>query len=55
MLYSVSTLEMLLGGFGLLASLVVALLLASILDNLPGLAGDVAPVGVAITQAPPLR
>ncbi len=51
-LYSVSTLEILLGGFGLLAALVVALLLASILDNLPGLAGDVAPVGVAILLAP---
>ena len=51
-LHSVSTLEILLGGFGLLAALVTALLLASVLDNLPGLAGDVAPVGVAILLAP---
>ena len=51
-LHSVSTLEILLGSFGLLASLVVALLLASILNNLPGLAGDIAPVGVAILLAP---
>ena len=51
-LHSISTLEILLGGFGLLAALVVALLLASVLDNLPGLAGDVAPVGVAILLAP---
>ena len=43
---------MLLGGFGLLSALVVALLLASILDNLPGIAGYVAPVGVAILLAP---
>ena len=51
-LHSISTLEILLGGFGLLAALVVALLFASVLDNLPGLAGDVAPVGVAILLAP---
>lgn len=50
-LHSVSTLEILLGGFGLLVALVTALLLAPILDNLPGLAGDVAPVGVTILLA----
>jgi len=49
---SLSTLEILLGGFGLVAALVAASLLSTVLDNLPGAAGDFAPIGVAILLAP---
>ncbi|MDE2745235.1 MAG: PIN domain nuclease [Chloroflexota bacterium] len=49
---SLSTLEILLGGIGLVAALVAASLLSAVLDNLPGAAGDFAPIGVAILLAP---
>lgn len=49
---SLSTLEIFLGGFGLVAALVAASLLSTVLDNLPGAAGDFAPIGVAILLAP---
>ncbi len=49
---SLSTLEILLGGFGLVAALVAASLLSTVLDNLPGAAGHFAPIGVAILLAP---
>ena len=51
-LHSVTTLELVLGGLGLAAALVVATLLQSVLDNLPGLAGQVAPAAAAILLAP---
>ena len=51
-LHSVSTLEILLGGFGLVAALVTAALLSPVLGSLPGAAGDFAPIGVAILLAP---
>lgn len=47
-----STLEIMLGGIGLVAALVAASLLSAVLDNLPGAAGDFAPIGVAILLAP---
>ncbi len=49
---SLSTLEILLGGFGLVAALVAASLLSPVLGALPGAAGDFAPIGVAILLAP---
>ena len=49
---SLSTLEILLGGFGLVAALVAAALLSPALDRLPGAAGEFAPIGVAILLAP---
>ena len=51
-LRSISTLEILLGGFGLVAALVTAALLSPVLGALPGAAGDFAPVGVAILLSP---
>ena len=51
-LHSLSTLELLLGGFGLVAALVTAALLSPVLGALPGAAGDFAPIGVAILLAP---
>ena len=51
-LHSVTTLELVLGGLGLAAALVVATLLQTVLDNLPGLAGQVAPAAAAILLAP---
>lgn len=52
LLQSLSTLEIILGGFGLVAALVAAALLSPALGALPGAAGDFAPVGVAILLAP---
>ncbi len=52
LLRSISTLEILLGGFGLVAALVTAALLSPVLGALPGAAGDFAPVGVAILLSP---
>ncbi len=49
---SLSTLEILLGGFGLVAALVAAALLSPVLGALPGAAGEFAPIGVAILLAP---
>ncbi len=51
-LHSLSTLEILLGGFGLVAALVIAALLSPVLGTLPGAAGDFAPIGMAILLAP---
>ena len=51
-LKSISTLEILLGGFGLVAALVMAALLSPVLGALPGAAGDFAPIGMAILLAP---
>ena len=51
-LRSISTLEILLGGFGLVAALVTAALLSPVLGALPGAAGDFAPIGVAILLSP---
>ena len=51
-LRSISTLEILLGGFGLVAALVTAALLSPVLGALPGAAGDFAPIGMAILLAP---
>ena len=51
-LQSISTLEILLGGFGLVAALVTAALLSPVLGALPGAAGDFAPIGVAILLSP---
>jgi len=52
LLRSISTLEILLGGFGLVAALVTAALLSPVLGALPGAAGDFAPIGMAILLAP---
>ena len=52
LLQSISTLEILLGSFGLVAALVAAALLSPVLGSLPGAAGDFAPIGVAILLAP---
>ncbi len=52
LLRSISTLEILLGGFGLVAALVTAALLSPVLGTLPGAAGDFAPIGMAILLAP---
>lgn len=49
---SLSTLEILLGGFGLVAALVAAALLSPVLGALPGAAGEFAPIGIAILLAP---
>lgn len=47
-----TTLEIILGGFGLVAALVTAALLSPALGSLPGAAGDFAPIGAAILLAP---
>ncbi len=47
-----TTLEIILGGFGLVASLVAAALLSPALGALPGAAGDFAPIGAAVLLAP---
>ena len=52
LLHDLSTLEIFLGGFGLIAALVTAALLAVPLGTLPGAAGDFTAVGVAILLAP---
>ena len=49
---SLSTLEILLGGFGLVAALVTAALLSPVLGLLPGAAGEFVPIGVAILLSP---
>lgn len=49
---SLSTLEILLGGFGLVAALLTAALLSPALGALPGAAGDFAPIGMAVLLAP---
>jgi uncharacterized protein YacL len=49
---SLTTLEIILGGFGLVAALVTAALLSPALGSLPGAAGDFAPIGAAILLAP---
>ncbi len=51
-LRSLTTLELVLGGFGLVAALFTAALLSPALSQLPGAAGDFAPVGMAILIAP---
>ena len=47
-----STLEIFLGGFGLIAALVAAALLSPALGELPGAAGEFAPIGMAVLLAP---
>ncbi len=47
-----STLEIFLGAFGVVAALVVTALLTPALNQLPGAAGDFAPIGVAILLVP---
>lgn len=49
---AITTLEIFLGGFGLVAALVAAALLSPALGALPGAAGDFAPIGIAILLAP---
>ena len=49
---TLGTLDIFLGGFGLVAALVTAALLSPALGALPGAAGDFAPVGMAIILAP---
>ncbi len=51
-LHGLETIEIFLGGFGLVAALVAAALLSPALGALPGAAGDFAPVGMAILLAP---
>ena len=51
-LQGLSTVELLLGGFGVVAALVVAALLTPALNQIPGPAGDFAPIGVAILLVP---
>jgi uncharacterized protein YacL len=51
-LRSLDSLEILLGGFGLVAALVAAALLSPALGALPGAAGDFAPIGMAVLLAP---
>ena len=51
-LRGLETLEIFLGGFGLVAALVAAALLSPALGALPGAAGDFAPVGMAVLLAP---
>ena len=51
-LRELSSLEILLGGFGLIAALVAGALLSPALGALPGAAGDFAPVGVTVLLAP---
>ena len=51
-LHSVSTLEMVLGGFGLIAALVTVLLLTPVLNNLPEPARSFVPIGLAVLLAP---
>ena len=49
---TLGTLDIFLGGFGLVVALVTAALLSPALGALPGAAGDFAPVGMAIILAP---
>lgn len=49
---NLATLEIVLGGFGLVAALLTAALLSPALGALPGAAGDFAPVGTAVLLAP---
>jgi len=51
-LRSFDTLEIFLGGFGLVVALVAAALLSPALGALPGAAGDFAPIGMAVILAP---
>lgn len=51
-LQGLSTLEIFLGGFGIVAALLVAALLTPALNQLPGAAGDFAPIGVAVLLIP---
>ncbi len=51
-LHGLETIEIFLGGFGLVAALVAAALLSPALGALPGAAGDFAPVGMAVLLAP---
>ena len=51
-LHRLTTTEIFLGGFGLVAALVTAALLSPALGALPGAAGDFAPIGMAILLAP---
>lgn len=51
-LHGLSSLEIFLGGFGVVAALVVAALLTPALNQIPGAAGDFAPIGVAILLVP---
>ena len=49
---TLGTLDIFLGGFGLVGALVTAALLSPALGALPGAAGDFAPVGMAVILAP---
>lgn len=49
---TLGTLDIFLGGFGLVAALVAAALLSPALGALPGAAGDFAPIGMAVVLAP---
>ena len=51
-LHGLTSLEVFLGGFGIVAALVVAALLTPALNQIPGAAGDFAPIGVAILLVP---
>ena len=51
-LHSITTLEIVLGGFGLVAALLAAALLSPALGTLPGVAGEFAPVAMAVVLAP---
>lgn len=51
-LQGLSSLEIFLGGFGVVAALVIAALLTPALNQIPGAAGDFAPIGVAILLVP---
>lgn len=51
-LHGISTLEIILGGLGLVAALVVAALLWPALQALPGAAGVFAPIGMTVLLAP---
>ena len=51
-LHSVSTLELVLGGFGLIAALVTVLLLTPVLNNLPEPGRSFVPIGLAVLLAP---
>jgi len=51
-LQGLSSLEIVLGGLGVVAALVVAALLTPALNQIPGPAGDFAPIGVAILLVP---
>jgi uncharacterized protein YacL len=51
-LHGLSSLEIFLGGLGVVAALLVAALLSPALNQLPGPAGDFAPIGVAVLLLP---